>query len=739
MSLPYLTTRFVCSFVIGFGFIASIELAPSVFAADEKQPFGIEDYFKIKRVTELTLSSDGAMIAYVVESKPLEENKAVRTIYISATTPDAKPIFIEGIQNSRSLAWIPGTHELAFLLYVGGTTQVHSVDTRNNKIRQYTNDRDSVVKFLFSPNGAALAWLTQSAPERKQATLYEQLINGDEGVVIDSENTSFYQFIDPEWPDDVARPLNKLWLKGQDIAVFQIETPGLVKSFYWSSDASELSITYAGNDLPKEAFFDIYTSLGVFDIVAKKFWTLARARPPSAKKGAQYYTGGEWIPDTTRLFVRRMVEYARWAETTAWTTVDISDAENLDDIEIDWRDIDFYGGNPEPAFLPADKNTTYANLIIRARQFLYQIEPSGIKRADMLDFVQGSVSQVRFSADYNKAVFVNESLVVPPEIYVWEKEGGVEKISRINIEIAAKRMPKARELAWRSEDGVTVQGWLLEPASEDSENNPWPLITFVHGGPSSVVPDEFAFHFSFGGIWPYPFETYALNGMAVFIPNYRGTHTFGDKFANPTSGDGEPVDDIVSGIKHLIDEGIADPDRLAISGHSHGAWLGSLVMTRSQLFRAASFAEGMQNYILAYSLTPDYLNRDMHDILWGVSLYRDPQRYVDLSADLHFEGLEAAILFEAGVKSLAIGMMASPKAARRAGMPAEFVVYPKTGHNIQIPRLQKESAERNLDWFRFWLQGEEDPDPAKAEQYTRWRDMREQRWSHAASASVGHP
>jgi hypothetical protein len=33
-------------------------------------------------------------------------------------------------------------------------------------------------------------------------------------------------------------------------------------------------------------------------------------------------------------------------------------------------------------------------------------------------------------------------------------------------------------------------------------------------------------------------------------------------------------------------------------------------------------------------------------------------------------------------------------------------------------------AARNLDWFRFWLKGEEDPDPAKAEQYARWRELR---------------
>jgi len=57
-------------------------------------------------------------------------------------------------------------------------------------------------------------------------------------------------------------------------------------------------------------------------------------------------------------------------------------------------------------------------------------------------------------------------------------------------------------------------------------------------------------------------------------------------------------------------------------------------------------------------------------------------------------------------------------------MPAEFVVYPKTGHSSSTPQMQYEGAHRNLDWMRFWLLGEEDPNPEKAAQYERWRNLR---------------
>lgn len=100
---------------------------------------------------------------------------------------------------------------------------------------------------------------------------------------------------------------------------------------------------------------------------------------------------------------------------------------------------------------------------------------------------------------------------------------------------------------------------------------------------------------------------------------------------------------------------------------------------------------------------PGYLNRVTHDVIYGSTPEESPERYIELSPEFHFKGLKTATLFEAGVESLAVVMMGSPKAAIRAGMPAEFIVYPNTGHAMREPLLQIESAKRNLDWFNYWL------------------------------------
>jgi len=58
------------------------------------------------------------------------------------------------------------------------------------------------------------------------------------------------------------------------------------------------------------------------------------------------------------------------------------------------------------------------------------------------------------------------------------------------------------------------------------------------------------------------------------------------------------------------------------------------------------------------------------------------------------------------------------------GKPVEPVIYLGASHVFSLPSQRKVSMERNLDWFRFWLQGYEDPAPQKRAQYERWRAMR---------------
>jgi len=68
----------------------------------------------------------------------------------------------------------------------------------------------------------------------------------------------------------------------------------------------------------------------------------------------------------------------------------------------------------------------------------------------------------------------------------------------------------------------------------------------------------------------------------------------------------------------------------------------------------------------------------------------------------------------------------------------ELVVLPAGQHVLERPWDRLTSQQGNVDWFCFWLKGEEDPDPAKAEQYARWRRLRKLQEHQATDTATNH-
>lgn len=722
-----------------------IALAPSAtFAAsDDKDLFSVDDYLKYKRIIDLRLSSDGEMIAYLVQAHSLEENKTIRTVYVSGTQPGDKARRIEAIQDARRFAWIPGTKELAFLSNAEGNNQVYAHDFKSKKRSALTDIPSRVTKFKFSSDGRALAFLTQAEADidrdaawdtfKQKNSFYDLVHEGESGVLVDTETIGFLHYIDPNLHNVIDRPQTRLWLKIEQSEAQSIAMPGEPKEFHWSPDATRMSVIYVDQRIPRKRHFGQYTSIGIVTLPDRTFRSFFDAQAPETDdlKSGRWYRRGEWGSDGRLLHVRRLSQQNAFITDAEWTVIDFRSTPTLLG-GLNWREIE--NSKEDVIHSVENKELTIARTMSGQRG-LFKVTDK-VSDHEIMSDLDGTLHHFSFSADSRVVAFVKEDLVNPQEVYVLREGAEPFRLTHLNAVIAAKRMPRMRDITWQSRDGTMVHGWLIEPSTRsDDDRKPWPLITYVHGGPSSPYRNEFAYCFygtnAPSGRWPYPFLAYANHGMAVFMPNYRGTKTYGDEFGNPKTIDGEPVDDVVSGIEHLIDQRIADPAHLAISGHSHGAFLGPLVMTRYRQFKAASFAEGFPEFFGLYQLSPSASNRGIHDVLIGngKSLYEDPQRYIEISSPLYFQGLETAVFAEAGQQSLALNMMAIPKAARFAGMPEEFIVYPKTGHNIVVPRLKEESANRNLDWFRFWLLGEEDGDPTKADQYDRWREMRDQQKS----------
>lgn len=118
-------------------------------------------------------------------------------------------------------------------------------------------------------------------------------------------------------------------------------------------------------------------------------------------------------------------------------------------------------------------------------------------------------------------------------------------------------------VSYKSSDGMTITGYLSLPVGVEAKN--LPVVMFIHGGPKG--PRDY---------WGYNSRVQMLTnrGYAVLQPNFRASGGYGKEFLN--AGDKEwgrkMQDDITWGVKYLIQEGIADPDRVAIMGGSYGGY-----------------------------------------------------------------------------------------------------------------------------------------------------------------------
>ncbi|MCI3271681.1 prolyl oligopeptidase family serine peptidase [Streptomyces cylindrosporus] len=144
--------------------------------------------------------------------------------------------------------------------------------------------------------------------------------------------------------------------------------------------------------------------------------------------------------------------------------------------------------------------------------------------------------------------------------------------------------------AVRSADGTHVQLWWARPRHA---KGPVPLVLQLHGGPNLVTVDRY----------DPAAQAWLDNGVAYAALNYRGSVTFGRRFREgfmPAIGDRE-LEDIEAAVHRLVADGVADPDKVFVTGASYGGFLSLLSMGRLPgLFAGALAHVPMADWLAGY-------------------------------------------------------------------------------------------------------------------------------------------
>ncbi|MFF1611007.1 S9 family peptidase [Amycolatopsis sp. NPDC058278] len=255
--------------------------------------------------------------------------------------------------------------------------------------------------------------------------------------------------------------------------------------------------------------------------------------------------------------------------------------------------------------------------------------------------------------------------------------------------------PQLRGIAWgtqerlsyRADDGWELDGLLILPPGRTRADGPFPLVTIVHGGPYDRYADQFQVGWFRCGQW------LAAAGFAVFLPNPRGGLGHGHAFAASVAGDvgGAEFTDLLTGIDLLVEEGVADGDRLGISGGSHGGFMAAWAVANTDRFKAAVVVAGVIDWPLL-AATGEY---GRYDLALG-GRENSPITHADRIATpvliIHGEDDTNVPLSQAELLHHALG-----------DREHEFVVYPREGHSFRERGHQLDLLHRTRAWFSHLL------------------------------------
>lgn len=637
------------------------------------------------------ISPKGKQVLVRTRRAVVDSNSYITKIWLLPTDDRQTPRKLSLPKNARSIEWFPDGNHIAYLAPSDMGRQVWIKKVGADSARQVTQKKGGVRSFSFSPNGNHIAFtsLKSRGESNKKAE------RDKHGVEIDLNSFHYGKMFEDKLSPRI-RPQSQLWIKSLESESSVLVSDNLtVGGYRWSPSGNRIALITKPLSILEPGVPTLRIDILVYSIADDQLQMIKKGRTGTGVyEGTVAYSKPFWSPSGDRLGFVRIDRSDRWA---SMPDVGIYNFETDDSrYIIRAEDQELEGAS----FHWLESDRILVEYTERARNGLFSISAKD-GTISPIRVSNKHISEFSFSDNGQQVAWIKQSVGAPPEIYTARQPlDSPKKISHF-YDKNDIWFPKAEYIEWTSNDGTKVQGWFFKPRIV-KKNNPPPLLTIIHGGPGHDVNN--IFHPSLEQ-WPYSVHLFAAKGYAVFIPNYRGTDSFGKEFQQPTARDGEPVQDVLSGIEYLISNKQIDNERLGIMGHSHGGWLGPQVIAEKPMFLAASFAEGVGSYLSLYGQTHGFGSVDIleHEIADGTP-YENPERYLELSpAFLDAFTKQTPTLLEYGRESLAFQGMEMGRALWRHGTPHKFVIYPEEGHGLNNLSARVESMKRNLNWFQQWI------------------------------------
>ena len=671
--------------------------------------------WRLLEVTDLgnpVISPDGRYVTFRSEQASLERNTYDTTWYVQALDGKSPPLrvadggvplrqYVNGLALPSPAVWSPDGKRIYYRALRDGRVSVWRAAADGSGSRVVTSDPADVRDFALSADGKMLMYsvgATREAVSNAEEFEYDQGIRIDETVNIAAglfrsskvDGRSTTQRFSGNWYSagpllaqvpDRWKALDLVTMTPLDLPASELPTQPLTPA-----DLSP--------DLPA-------TPVEILDGVLPQRYQIVRN--PGDGRIAVLLPGHM----DKGLAMSRYVELAmlpdRRATHPIYCTADLCRNKKITDIQ--WRP-----KSDEVLFTTDDYDKGHAQSIYGWNVVTGTVRPivlsnglcSGSQRYWDIPYALSSDTLVCVAAEADH----------PPRLEAIDVKSGQRRIlfapnKGLEADIAAT-VP-AKLLRWKDVQGREFTGQIFE-ARGTRAGHPPPLFVnfyscygFLRGG----LGDE------------WPLATLAKDGVSALCINAIPEDHI-DIVANYDQGRAA----VESVVKLLSVEGRIDRTHVGMGGLSYGSEVTLWTLAHSDVVTAAS--------VSGISVTPTlYLFNSLREAFrttlrnaWQLGAPDEtPERWKEISPVYQIDRIKAPILFQLPEQEYRETLDYSLPLVRRH--QADIYVFPNEAHIKFQPRHKLAVYERNVDWFRFWLQGYENPDPTKREQYVHWREMRD--------------
>ncbi len=670
-------------------------------AAPGKRAFTIEDLYRVKVPSALSLAPDGQTLLYALSTKNFGKGKDNRDLYrVPAAGGEAHRLTFTEDGSETSPVWSPDGKQIAFVAKRGEQQGLWLMPTDGGEARKLVEVSTGVSDLLWSPDGRHIAFTSEVYPAcgADDACNRTRDDRREKGPLTAHVTDELLYRHWTAWYDGKVR---HVLLANVATGTVRDLTPGDREAPVFSlgggdvafaPDGSELA--YTRNPDPVERLANS-TNSDVF-IVPVEPGADGKTQPALNLTAANLASDGDpkYSPDGRYIAYRRQLTPGY--ESDRFTLVVYDRRSRAVRVLTE----SFDNWVTAFAWLP-DSSGLVFKADEQGQTPLYRVRLAGGAPEKVAEFAQ--LLEFVLAKDGRTAFAIRTAVGNPHELWRLDLTGASRPVRLTTHNKAFEDEVDVRP-AWTTwidgARGTKQHVFLVKPHDFDPKKK-YPVIINIHGGPQMQWADAFR------GDW----QVYPGAGYIVVFPNPHGSTGYGQAYTSQISGDwnGAVMEDIAKVTDWVESLPYADKDRVGLMGWSWGGYAVNWLQATTTRYKALASMMGVFDLDSKFGATEElwFPEWDLKGTPWTSAQYTTASPAAQARPGTTPKGFKTPELIVTGELDYRIAYTQSLMAftyLRRMGTPARLVVLPKSGHWPSWYEMALYYTA-HLEWFQKYLGG----------------------------------